>query len=114
MKKSSQILRGFGVSGGITKGKIKFLKGTDLKTLSKDKESIILLIKSLSPEVVLFAKNSSGIIAESGSLTCHGAILVREIGIPCVILENAFKVLSENSIVELNGFNETVSILKRE
>jgi pyruvate,water dikinase len=49
-------------------------------------------------------KRANGIITDEGGVTCHAAIVSRELGIPCVVgTGDATKVLKENSVVTLDG-----------
>ncbi len=49
-------------------------------------------------------KRASGIITDEGGVTCHAAIVSRELGIPCVVgTGDATKILEENEIVTLDG-----------
>jgi pyruvate,water dikinase len=56
------------------------------------------------PDMVPAMKRANGIITDEGGVTCHAAIVSRELGIPCVVgTGDATKVLKENSVVTLDG-----------
>ena len=57
--------------------------------------------------------NARGIILEIGGALQHCAIVAREYGIPCVSgLDNATNWLKDGQLVEVDGSNGVVQILK--
>jgi pyruvate,water dikinase len=47
---------------------------------------------------------AAGIITNEGSITCHAAIISRELNIPCIIGTNiATKVLKDGDLVEVDA-----------
>jgi pyruvate,water dikinase len=49
-------------------------------------------------------KRANGIITDEGGVTCHAAIISRELGIPCVVgTADATTILSENQVVTIDG-----------
>lgn len=96
------ITKGLGASPGITSGKVKIIKNTD--ELDKIQKGDILTTVMTTPDMVPAMKRASGIITDEGGVTCHAAIISRELGIPCVVgTGDATKILKENSVVSLDG-----------
>ena len=63
-------------------------------------------IKMTSPSWVPVMKKASGIITNEGGVTCHAAIVSRELLIPCVVgTSNATEVLQDGQEVTLDGFS---------
>ena len=60
----------------------------------------ILVTTMTRPDFVPLIKNASAIITDEGGITCHAAIVSRELGIPCVI--GTKKVLKSGDVVEIN------------
>jgi pyruvate,water dikinase len=59
-------------------------------------------------------EENSTIITNVGGLTCHAAIVSRELGIPCIIgTKIAAKVLKDGDLVEVDANKGVVKILKR-
>jgi len=59
-------------------------------------------------------KKAAAIVTDEGSLTCHAAIVSRELGIPCVVgTKTATQVLKDGDLVELDADRGIVSILRR-
>ncbi|HNR26086.1 MAG TPA: PEP-utilizing enzyme, partial [Methanobacteriaceae archaeon] len=57
-----------------------------------------------TPDMVPAMKRANGIITDEGGVTCHAAIVSRELGIPCVVgTGDATQILPENSVVTLDG-----------
>ncbi len=55
----------------------------------------ILVTTMTDPDYVPFMKLSNAIVTDRGGVTCHAAIVSRELGIPCVVgTENATKVMT--------------------
>ncbi len=62
----------------------------------------ILVTEMTNPDYVPFMKLAGAIVTDKGGVTCHAAIVSRELGIPCVVgTENATKVM-------MNGKEYTV------
>jgi pyruvate,water dikinase len=96
------ITKGLGASPGITSGKVKIIKNTD--ELDKIRKGDILTTVMTTPDMVPAMKRANGIITDEGGVTCHAAIISRELGIPCVVgTGDATKILKENSVVSLDG-----------
>jgi len=54
----------------------------------------VLVTDMTNPDYVPFMKLASAIVTDKGGITCHAAIVSRELGIPCVVgTENATKLM---------------------
>lgn len=106
-EKREIITKGLGASPGIASGAVKIIKSTS--ELDKILKGDILVTVMTTPDMVPAMKRANGIITDEGGVTCHAAIVSRELGIPCVVgTGNATKVLKENEIVTLDGNKGTV------
>lgn len=97
-------------------GKIRGLVSTILNTeeVSKFKSESILVTNMTSPEYLPAIKRAKAIVTDEGGLTCHAAIVSRELNIPCVIgTKIATKVLKDGDLVEVNANHGVVTVLKR-
>lgn len=64
----------------------------------------ILVAIATNPDVVPAMKKASAIITEQGGVTCHAAIVSRELGIPCVIgTKIATKWLKDGDEIEVDA-----------
>ncbi len=96
------IVKGLGASPGLASGAVKIVNEID--ELDKILEGDVLVTVMTTPDMVPAMKRASGIITDEGGVTCHAAIVSRELGIPCVVgTSDASKVLDENQIVTLDG-----------
>jgi pyruvate,water dikinase len=96
------IVRGLGASPGMASGTVKIINKID--ELDKIQEGDTMVTTMTTPDMVPAMKRSSGIVTDEGGITCHAAIISRELGIPCVVgTGNATEVLKENSKVTIDG-----------
>ncbi len=101
------ITKGLGASPGMASGAVKIIKSTS--ELDKILEGDILVTVMTTPDMVPAMKRADGIITDEGGVTCHAAIVSRELGIPCVVgTGDTTKILKENEIVTLDGNKGTV------
>ncbi len=98
--------------GDIVKGQVACLgkiKGTVRVILNKHdfpnlKQGEILVTRMTTPDFVVLMKKSAAIITDEGGLSCHAAIVSRELNIPCVIgTKNATQVLKDGDQVEVDA-----------
>jgi len=106
-KERTIITKGLGASPGMASGAVKIIKSTS--ELDKILEGDILVTVMTTPDMVPAMKRADGIITDEGGVTCHAAIVSRELGIPCVVgTGDATSILKENEIVTLDGNKGTV------
>lgn len=73
----------------------------------------ILVATMTRPEFVPLMRAASGIITDEGGVTCHAAIVARELGIPCIIGTGAAtKILKTGDIVSMNMRHGLVERIK--
>ena len=78
------------------------------------KEHNILVSISTSPDLMPAIKKSNAIITDIGGMTCHAAIISRELGKPCIIgTRIATKVLKNGDLVDVDATHGRVTILKK-
>jgi len=105
--KAEPLIEGLAASPGIVTGKVKIVPS--INDIGKVQEKDILVTKMTNPDWVPIMKKASAIITDEGGTTCHAAIVSRELGIPCIVgTVNATKILKDDLIVTVNGFNGKV------
>jgi pyruvate,water dikinase len=77
------LVRGLGAAPGIGHGEVKII--TELGQGNDLKEGDVLVTHMTAPDWVPLMRRSAAIITDSGGMTCHAAIVSRELGIPCVV-----------------------------
>lgn len=96
------VAKGLGASPGMASGSIKIIKNPD--ELDKVEMGDVMVTIMTTPDMVPAMKRASGIITDEGGVTCHAAIVSRELGIPSVVgTGDATHILKENSVVTLDG-----------
>ena len=83
-------------------------------TIFKNKRDYILVTPMTRPEIVPYIKKAKGIITDEGGITCHAAIISRELKIPCVVgTKVATQVLKDGDEVELNADEGIIRIISK-
>jgi len=104
-----KVLKGQLASKGKAKGCVKIVK--DASDLDKVRRGDILVTKMTTPDYVAAMERSAAVVTDIGGITCHAAIVSRELGIPCVIgTEIATRVLSDGDIVSVDADKGLVEI----
>ena len=72
----------------------------------------ILISSATTPAIVPAMKKASAFVTDEGGLTCHAAIVSREMNKPCIVgTLTATKLIKDNDIVEVNATKGIVQIL---
>ena len=96
------LIRGLGASPGLASGLVKVVKSLD--ELDKIQEGDVMVVAMTTPDMVPAMKRANGIVTDEGGVTCHAAIISRELGIPCVVgTGDATTTLKEGSEVTADG-----------
>jgi pyruvate,water dikinase len=77
------LLRGLGAAPGLGVGRVRVV--TDLADADGLGEGDVLVTHMTAPDWVPLMRRSAAIVTDSGGMTCHAAIVSRELGIPCVV-----------------------------
>ncbi len=107
---SKEIKGSIAFKGKVT-GKVKVIHSqSDLALVT---EGDIIVAAMTTPEMVPFMKLSIGFITDEGGITCHAAIVAREMKKPCIIgTKIATQVLKDGMMVEVDAEKGIVKILK--
>ena len=114
MKVSKKIKEIKGISVNIGKGKVrgKVRILLDPRNSHKMQKGEILLAPMTSPEYILAMRKASAIVTDTGGMTCHAAIVSRELGIPCIVgTKIATKVFKNGMEVEIDAKNGIIKML---
>ncbi|MFA6272374.1 MAG: PEP-utilizing enzyme [Patescibacteria group bacterium] len=97
-----KVLYGNTAYPGLVKGVVKRID--EVLDLPKMKKGDILVSTSTNPQVVPAMQKAGAIITDSGGITCHAAIVARELKVPCVIgTKVATRVLKDGDLVEVDA-----------
>lgn len=107
--KNVREIKGTPAQLGIVRGTVKIIN--IVKDLKKIKKGDILVSVATNPDLMPGIKKAAAIVSDEGGVTCHAAIVSRELGIPCVIgTKIATKVLKDGDKVEVDA---TKGIVKK-
>jgi pyruvate,water dikinase len=99
---TSALLEGLGASPGIAYGEAKLV--SDASELGKVKDGDILVAVMTTPDMVPAMKRAAAIVTDEGGLTCHAAIVSRELGCPAVVgTRKATELLSDGMMITVDG-----------
>lgn len=108
----SRPLTGVGASPGKVRAKAKII--LEVKDLAKFEEGDVLVTQNTMPIFVPAMRKAMAIVTDEGGLTCHAAIVSRELGVPCIIgTKIATRVLKDGDMVEVDANKGMVKIIKR-
>ena len=94
---------------GFVQGKVKIVRNRD--SFSKVKKGDIIVSPMTTPDYSLVLNKATAIITDEGGITCHAAIIAREMKKPCVIgTQFATQILKDGDLVEVDA---TTGIIKK-
>jgi len=101
-KEAKELLRGLGASPGRARGEAIVLESPNRD--SDFKPGDILVAEMTSPDWVPLMKKAAAIVTNGGGMTCHAAIVSREMGLPCIVgTRSATKVLQNRMPITVDG-----------
>ncbi|WP_334329682.1 phosphoenolpyruvate synthase [Companilactobacillus sp. HBUAS59699] len=105
------IVRGLPASPGMASGVVHVID--DPKDIDQFKKGEILVTLMTSPDWVPAMKKAAAIITNNGGMTCHAAIVSREMQIPCIVGTKsrqvaATDVLKDGDVVTVDAKNGVV------
>lgn len=102
------LVRGLAASPGAASGVVRVLtapeQGRQLRT------GEILVAPMTNPDWVPTIRRAAALVTDGGGMTCHAAIVARELGVPCVVgTGNATRVLTAGQLVTVDGATGDIS-----
>lgn len=98
---------GLGAGPGTVSGRVRILR--EVSEGSRLLEGEVLVASMTRPDWLPVLRRASAIVTDRGGITCHAAIVGRELGKPVIVgTGNATSVLTEGSMVTVDGTNGTV------
>jgi len=96
------LLRGLGAAPGGASGPVRILGS--LAEAGKFADGDVLVTRMTAPDWVPLMRRAAAIATDSGGMTCHAAIVSRELGIPCVVgTQQATKKLRDGEVVTVDA-----------
>jgi len=101
------LLSGLGASPGRVAGKVRIMR--ELQADAKIGKDEILVAEMTSPDWVPVMRHAGALVTDEGGMTCHAAIVSRELRIPCIVgTGNATRLLKSSQLVTVDGSRGTV------
>lgn len=96
------LVTGLGASPGVASGRVRVLRtpAEGAQLLAGE----VLVAPMTSPDWVPTMRRAAGVVTDSGGMTCHAAIVSRELRIPCIVgAREATRVLRDGEVVTIDG-----------
>jgi pyruvate,water dikinase len=101
------LLRGLGAAPGMAEGAARVLQSPAEGALLLDGE--VLVAPMTNPDWLPTLRRAAAVVTDGGGVTCHAAIVSRELGIPCVVgARTATTTLRSGDVVTVDGAAGTV------
>lgn len=105
------MLKGTIACQGLATGIVRIINDPD--DMSKMHRGDILVSVATTPRIVTAMQKAAAIVTNEGGITCHAAIVSREMNVPCVVgTKIATKVLKDGDLIEVDANNGVVRKLK--
>lgn len=96
------LLRGLGAAPGRASGQVRVLESVE--DGAKLNKGDILVTVMTAPDWVPLMRKASAIVTDQGGMTCHAAIVSRELGIPAIVgTDDATAKLPEGVMITVDG-----------
>jgi pyruvate, water dikinase len=96
------LVSGLGASPGTASGTVRVLRSPEEGRRLQAGE--VLVAPMTSPDWVPAIRRAAALVTDSGGMTCHAAIVSRELRIPCVVgTRSATRVLRDGELVTVDG-----------
>lgn len=104
-------LSGMPASPGIAEGTARIINST--ADISKMKKGDILIAHQTNPDLAIAMEKAAAIVTEVGGLTCHAAIIARELRKPAIVgVDNLLKVIKDGDHLKVDAEKGIIRIVK--
>jgi pyruvate,water dikinase len=101
-EKHAVLARGLAAAPGAASGKVRVLETPDEG--SQLLEGEILVATMTNPDWLPTVRRAAALVTDTGGMTCHAAIVARELGVPCVVgTRTATRDLHDGTTVTVDG-----------
>lgn len=96
------LVKGLAAAPGIAAGPVRILLSPSAGHTLRDGE--VLVAPMTNPDWLPTISRAAAVVTDSGGMTCHAAIVARELGVPCVVgTRTATHDLAAGSLVTVDG-----------
>jgi pyruvate,water dikinase len=101
------LVEGLPASAGVARGRVRILASPADGARLQDGE--VLVAPKTNPDWVPTIRRAAALVTDGGGMTCHAAIVARELGVPCVVgAGNATTLLHDGDLVTVDGSTGSV------
>lgn len=102
------LLRGLAAAPGSASGRVRVLHNPEEGSRLVDNE--ILVAPMTNPDWLPAIRRAAALVTETGGMTCHAAIVARELNVPCVVgARDATTILHDGQTVTVDGARGSVT-----
>lgn len=96
------LISGLAASPGMATGRVRVLSAPSAGERFCDGE--VLVATMTNPDWVPTMRRAAALVTDGGGMTCHAAIVARELGVPCVVgTRRATQVLRDGELITVDG-----------
>lgn len=96
------LARGLAAAPGTASGRVRVLETPDQGGRLSDGE--VLVAQMTNPDWLPTIRRAAALVTDTGGMTCHAAIVARELGVPCVVgTRTATSDLHDGTLVTVDG-----------
>jgi pyruvate,water dikinase len=101
------LLQGLAASTGVASGAVRVLMSP--KEGHQLQRGEVLVAPMTNPDWVPTIRRAAAVVTDGGGMTCHAAIVSRELGVPCVVgARTATTALRDGEVVTVDGARGTI------
>lgn len=101
------LVKGETASPGVASGPVKLIH--EISELDKVEKGDVMVTTMTTPDMVPAMQKAAAIVTDEGGLTCHAAIVSREMGTPCIVgSRDATKKLKDGAMVTVHATHGVV------
>jgi pyruvate, water dikinase len=101
-EKHAVLARGLAAAPGMAPGKVRVLESPDEGERLLEGE--ILVAQMTNPDWLPTIRRAAALVTDTGGMTCHAAIVARELGVPCIVgTRTATRDLHDGTTVTVDG-----------
>ena len=105
-----KVVHGMVVSRGHAQGPVKIVMDASVQDIVEDGD--ILVAPMTTPDYLPALRKAAAFVTDEGGMTCHAAIVAREMKKPCIIgTKNATEIFSNGDLVDVDAISGTVKIV---
>ena len=101
-EKHDVLLQGLPAVPGAASGVVRVLN--DVKDGARLQDGEVLVAQMTNPDWLPTMRRASALVTDTGGMTCHAAIVARELGVPCIVgARTATRDLKDGTVVTVDG-----------